>query len=85
MVGSGASAGPAVQRPYVMQSRDTTITDIWFQSPLSLEQIAAELGLSGVRPGFENYWEWVIGTVSGSGGACLRAAKSRSSSPALQR
>ena len=39
------------------------ITDIWFRSPMSLPQIAAQLSLSAVEHDSENYWEWVIGTL----------------------
>lgn len=37
------------------------ITDIWFRSEKSLEEIAGILGLEDVAYENENYWEWVIG------------------------
>jgi hypothetical protein len=43
----------------------TTITDIWFRSPRSLEEIAAALGLSGVEVDGEDTWDWVIGDLLG--------------------
>jgi hypothetical protein len=40
------------------------ITDIWFRSPLSLEEMARLLDLSDVVHDSENTWEWVIGRLS---------------------
>ncbi len=39
------------------------ITDIWFRSTCSLEEIADILGLAHVSFDTENYWEWAIGTL----------------------
>ena len=45
--------------------KDKRITDLWFRTPLSLEQIAERLELTDVDVDSENYWEWVIGTAAG--------------------
>lgn len=42
---------------------DNRITDLWFVSGESLSAIASRLGLSDVTDDYENYWEWVIGTL----------------------
>ncbi|ADG66822.1 hypothetical protein Plim_0978 [Planctopirus limnophila DSM 3776] len=39
------------------------ITDIWFRSTCSLEEIADILGLADVSFDAEDYWEWAIGTL----------------------
>ena len=39
-----------------------TITDLWFVSVASLDEIAAGIGLVDVHADEENYWTWVIGT-----------------------
>lgn len=41
------------------------ITDLWFQSDLPLGEIAERLGLDDVKEDAENYWAWVIGSLSG--------------------
>ena len=38
------------------------ITDLWFVSAASLDEIAAGIGLVDVHADEENYWTWVIGT-----------------------
>jgi hypothetical protein len=40
----------------------SAITDIWFRSARSLEEIADALGLVEVNYDAEDYWEWMIGT-----------------------
>ncbi|HWG43485.1 MAG TPA: hypothetical protein VN688_11920 [Gemmataceae bacterium] len=40
------------------------ITDIWFRSVCSLEQIAEALGLSDATYDAEDYWAWMIGTLA---------------------
>lgn len=37
------------------------ITHIWFTTPLSLQEIAAILKMSGTSCDEENYWAWVTG------------------------
>jgi len=44
---------------------DASVTDIWFRSALSLDEITVKLGLADVTFDAENYWEWAIGTLSG--------------------
>jgi len=44
---------------------DERITDVWFRSPLELEELAEALRLDDVELDAENYWEWFIGTLMG--------------------
>ncbi|MCH9647615.1 MAG: hypothetical protein K0U98_05205 [Deltaproteobacteria bacterium] len=37
------------------------VTDIWFRSSSSLEDLAAALHLKDYHYDCENYWEWIIG------------------------
>jgi hypothetical protein len=41
------------------------ITDIWFYTELPLTELGEALGLSGIEPDCENYWEWIIGNLAG--------------------
>ena len=41
------------------------ITDIWFYTALPLVELGEALGLSGIDPDAENYWEWIIGNLAG--------------------
>jgi hypothetical protein len=42
----------------------TEVTDVWFRSHLPLAEIAQQLGLRDVTDDAEDYWAWVIGTLS---------------------
>ena len=41
------------------------ISDVWFRSTLSLEEIATGLGTQNAERDEENYWEWVIAAFAG--------------------
>ena len=44
---------------------DPRITDVWFRSALTLDEIARQLELRDVSLDYENHWEWVIGSLDG--------------------
>ena len=48
-----------------MQVNSSHITDIWFRSALSLEQLASVIGLSEPQSDVEDDWEWVVGYFDG--------------------
>lgn len=48
-----------------MPPSDATITDLWFRSPLGLEELVVILGLADATFDAEDYWEWAVGTLVG--------------------
>ena len=45
--------------------KESKIEAIWFRSDRSLMEIADAIGLSNASHDRENYWEWVVGSLSG--------------------
>jgi hypothetical protein len=47
------------------KTNDLTVTDLWFRTGLSLQELANRLGLQDADFDYENVYEWIIAPFAG--------------------